>query len=234
MFAFFLFGLSFSLLPANNEQGGAIDFVERLDRTSLTISDKEFEENVEASVSAIAERHPPALPARHVPISHAPPSSSTVHKASLEVPQQSKSHGSEGRSDSDGEENAAVAGLLRTIQRPLSSIGRIFSDDNSSTPLQPAQTRPTSTDRSVARRRPSPGLAADQQQTQPGVEDAAARQASKETEDARQMRAREESHVVETLCGMFPALDREVVIDVVRANEGRIGSAVDACLALSS
>jgi hypothetical protein len=27
--------------------------------------------------------------------------------------------------------------------------------------------------------------------------------------------------VVETLCGMFPALDREVVIDVVRANEGR-------------
>jgi len=31
---------------------------------------------------------------------------------------------------------------------------------------------------------------------------------------------------------MFPDLDREVISDVVRMKEGRVGVAVDACLAL--
>jgi hypothetical protein len=33
---------------------------------------------------------------------------------------------------------------------------------------------------------------------------------------------------------MFPDLDREVISDVVTQKEGRVGLAVDACLALSS
>lgn len=36
-----------------------------------------------------------------------------------------------------------------------------------------------------------------------------------------------------TLQGMFPALDQEVIEDVVRAQEGNVGRAVDACLALT-
>ena len=36
---------------------GAIQFIENLDRTSLTINDDDFEKNVEAAVSVIAERH---------------------------------------------------------------------------------------------------------------------------------------------------------------------------------
>jgi len=36
-----------------------------------------------------------------------------------------------------------------------------------------------------------------------------------------------------TLQSMFPALDREVIEDVTRAQEGNVGRAVDACLALS-
>jgi len=36
-----------------------------------------------------------------------------------------------------------------------------------------------------------------------------------------------------TLQGMFPDLDKEVISDVVRQKEGRVGMAVDACLALS-
>jgi len=144
------------------------------------------------------------------------------------------------KSDSDGEEHAAVAGLLRTIQRPLSTIGRIFSDEG--TPARP-QTQPPSTPQPPKQMlapvprgandlalRSSPDSSA----VPPGsVEDSAARQASQEAEQARKIRAREEGNAVETLCGMFPGLDREVVVDVVRANEGRIGSAVDACLALS-
>lgn len=36
------------------------------------------------------------------------------------------------------------------------------------------------------------------------------------------------------LTAMFPQLDREVIRDVVRIKEGRVGLAVDACLALSA
>lgn len=36
-----------------------------------------------------------------------------------------------------------------------------------------------------------------------------------------------------TLQSMFPNLDKEVIEDVVRAQGGNVGRAVDACLALS-
>src|SRR4051794_11616834 len=36
---------------------GVIQFIENMDRTTLTITDEEFETNVETAVSAIAEKH---------------------------------------------------------------------------------------------------------------------------------------------------------------------------------
>ena len=60
-----------------------------------------------------------------------------------------------------------------------------------------------------------------QQRQKLSAEDAAARQASAEAEQARKISVREEKNLVETLGGMFPALDKEVILDVVRANEGR-------------
>ncbi|GME24466.1 Vacuolar sorting protein 9 [Neofusicoccum parvum] len=66
------------------------------------------------------------------------------------------------------------------------------------------------------------------------AEDAAARQASAEAEEARRIQRQEHRVVVETLAGMFPDLDRDVIDDVVRMKEGRVGLAVDACLALSN
>jgi hypothetical protein len=133
----------------------------------------------------------------------------------------SKIIGGHNKSDSEGVENAAVAGLLRTIQRPLSTIGRIFSDDASSGTAPPAaasasiaQSQPPATPRPPARTSENKTAAG-------SAEDAAARQASQEAEEARKIRLREEEHVVETLSGMFPGLDKDVVADVVRANEGR-------------
>lgn len=38
---------------------------------------------------------------------------------------------------------------------------------------------------------------------------------------------------IRTLQGMFPNLEKEIIEDVVRAQDGNIGRAVDACLALS-
>ena len=85
------------------------------------------------------------------------------------------------------------------------------------------------------------------------AQDAAARQASAEEAEARRIQRAEHNNVVETLSNMFPNLDRDVIDDVVRQEEGRlvvsqiyclwfiiltrfdrVGLAVDACLALSA
>jgi Rab5 GDP/GTP exchange factor len=66
------------------------------------------------------------------------------------------------------------------------------------------------------------------------AQDAAARQANAEAAEARRIQRAEHRTVVETLCGMFPNLDKEVIDDVVRQKQGRVGLAVDACLALTA
>ncbi|KAF2263315.1 hypothetical protein CC78DRAFT_534091 [Lojkania enalia] len=265
---------------------GAIQFIEGLDKTSLTVSDEDFEKNVEAAVSEIAERHsdpqptspsssnapqlrvqanPPATPGhRRMPSPHLHLSEkSTLSRPevtprnSLEAeragPRRSTSQRSEHGHSDQSEENAAVAGLLRTIQKPLSTIGRIFSDnDNSasfhSVPTPPPGTTPhltpppprrsseypsgnaQTTEKELQRR-----SAEEQRHRQRmSAEESAARQASAEAEEARRIQRQEHRVVVETLAGMFPALDHEVIDDVVRMKEGRVGLAVDACLALSN
>jgi hypothetical protein len=53
------------------------------------------------------------------------------------------------------------------------------------------------------------------------AEDAAARQASAEAAEAHRIQRAEHTNVVETLAGMFPDLDREIISDVVVQKEGR-------------
>ena len=210
---------------------GVVQFIESLDRTSLTISDEEFEKNVEAAVSAIAEkdeRHDQPLQV-HV-----------AEKSSLSRPEVTRRHSMEGEHVSprksttsrDGgyapgvgvEDQAAVTGLLRTIQKPLSSIGRIFSDDSprpmSSRDGYPSSYRPqagNSQQRSPALQRrdrqpPSSWRRAGSSDRRDGdisggsggvqdrpldIDDAAARQASVEVEETRRMQRLEHSDVVE-------------------------------------
>ena len=131
-----------------------------------------------------------------------------------------------------------MTGLLRSIQRPLSTIGRIFSEDNPSASSQQSssqQTKPgapvlTPQPGSTPRASPAPlqekptseqAQRGAEQIQQLSAEDAAARQASAEAEEARRIQQQEHRVVVETLTGMFPNLDREVIDDVVRVKEGR-------------
>jgi hypothetical protein len=265
---------------------GAIQFIEGLDRTSLTVSDAEFEQNVEAAVSAIAEKHSQLSPTTsaesstaptlrvetehppHTPSSHRRMPSPHLHhlfeKSALSRPEVTPRNSLDAEragpiraasyrnaksesSDQPESENAAVAGLLRTIQKPLSTIGRIFSDTDTS------PTAPTANTTSAGPPSPS-SISSHHQQQQQGqyagtpqhaplsekeqlrrsadeqrhrertrlsAEDAAARQASAEAEEARKIQRQEHMVVVETLAGMFPALDREVIDDVVRMKEGR-------------
>ncbi|KAI9804237.1 MAG: hypothetical protein M1833_007044 [Piccolia ochrophora] len=245
---------------------GAVQFIENLDRTNLTVSDDEFERNVEAAVSAIAEKHnieeQPRAPQMHVPEKSAPSRPEVTPRNSMEGEWSSPGRASS-REGTDGaaetpDEKAAVTGLLRTIQRPLSSIGRIFTDDHTptqqcsshlappdqsnhpvSTPnagntprLSPALHQPPARDDDTAH--PQPNTSQVKENRRLSAEDAAARQASAETAEAQKIQRVEHANVVETLSGMFPDLDKDVIDDVVRMQQGRVGLAVDACLALSS
>ena len=121
------------LTYANIYQLGAVQFIENLDRTSLTISDEEFEKNVEAAVSAIAEKH-------EAEVAGTPPSAQLSDKSALGRPEVTPRHSMEGESSvprklapsneydnsEEMDDKAAMTGLLRTIQRPLTSIGQIL------------------------------------------------------------------------------------------------------------
>ena len=202
---------------------GAIQFVENLDRTSLTISDEEFERNVELAVSQIAERN------REAELSNSP-GQYVSEKSRLSEPEITPRHSTDATYSSptkrlrneaqpaDSEENAAVAGLLRTIQRPLSTIGRIFSEEGST---QSSKSGPASTPQpgSTPRLSPSVFQVPRDSSTQDGSEDgsiqnqagnkaprpvqhydvqeAAARQASAEAAEARRIQRAEHRNVVE-------------------------------------
>src|ERR1700712_1518333 len=106
---------------------GAVQFIENLDRTTLTISDEEFEQNVEAAVSAIAEKH--QTEAAKVPLPPPEAEKPTLPKRSPEASTsaaQQQNLQTESESGDGMDEKAAMSGLLRTIQQPFTSIGRIF------------------------------------------------------------------------------------------------------------
>jgi Rab5 GDP/GTP exchange factor len=229
---------------------GAIQFIESLDRTTLTVSDEEFERSVENAVAQIAEQN--RQNEQFSPIAAAVPEKSSLAEPeltprnSMDVTSRSPIRGSRQMvsTGGDGSEDS-VAGLLRTIQRPLSTIGRIFSDQDTSastaeqrrSSASPAPQLPPRLNPSVFQPPPQPPPG---QSGRPGdvpsydAQEAAARQANAEAAEARRISRVEHRTVVETLCGMFPNLDKEVIDDVVRQKEGRVGLAVDACLALTA
>lgn len=220
-----------------------MQFIENLDRTSLTISDEEFEQSVEAAVSAIAEKHQTEAAKAPAPTQL----EETKPLPPLEAEPSTRRKLSASKEDQSGDgidEKAAMSGLLRTIQQPFSTIGRIFSEETSSlqgpprTPLSGNSPRNAvspriSTDRPRSPHRP-PNVSESSAHARLTAEDSAARQSSAEAAEALRIQRAEHSNVVETLAGMFPDLDREIISDVVTQKEGRVGLAVDACLALSS
>lgn len=72
-----------------------------------------------------------------------------------------------------------------------------------------------------------------QRQKQLTPDRTAATQISVEERQAQRIQLKEHKKVVHTLHQMFPNLDVDVINDVVADKQGRVGAAVDACLALS-
>ncbi|PHH51094.1 Vacuolar protein sorting-associated protein 9a, partial [Ceratocystis fimbriata CBS 114723] len=124
------------------------------------------------------------------------------------------------------EQPAPLASLFQTIQKPLSStIGRIFGDDSSLPPPPPRPAR-TSTLGSLAADRAGDAPSLDLPFVESpkahlySAEEAAARQASAEAEQAERLHRAEHADVVDTLVGMFPDLDRDIISDVVYQKQG--------------
>lgn len=240
---------------------GVVTFVENLDRTNLTVTDEEFERNVEAAVSTIAEGHKAGEyestshekatnPAPAAELSSPTKSSYQPHyseKSTLSRPELTPRNSTEGErstprrgnstrqkpsatatassSADDTDEKDAVAGLLRTIQKPLSTIGRMFSDENSSSssnqhlnaqhpaltplpgstprlspglpsrPLQRKSSEETRQRRSPERMDRARSVGARGEER--GEEEAAARQARAEAAEAQRIQAQEHRVVVE-------------------------------------
>lgn len=209
---------------------GAVQFIENMDRTSLTISDEDFEKNVEAAVSAIAEKHQAMSPIIRQKPAFADTSSRVANqsKSELSTADVGLEDGATGTIGDNGPDmTAPITGLLRTIQRPLTTIGRMFSEDMSApTGLAPGATiysqnsgpqeaHFNETVRESARR------VSNASRHTLSAEDAAARQASAESAEAQRLQRAEHTNVVETLAGMFPDLDKDVISDVVYEKEGR-------------
>lgn len=214
---------------------GAIQFIETLDRSSLTIADEEFEKNVEVAVAAIAEKHtaPPLAQADiqrssrrpiHQPSDRGGESSDTTQLRPVSPrPIREKQPPGDSNSNSFGtnilnsnssdDPAAAVSGILRTIQKPLSTIGRIFGDATAPG-ASGAETTGLSSHQSStpANRRVNVRM---------NAQEAAARQASAETAEALRIQRAEHENVVEILASMFPDLDRDLISDVVVQQDRR-------------
>lgn len=217
---------------------GAIHFIENLDRTSLTISDEDFEKNVEAAVSVIAERHkevenpssPPPRHPTHPQISEKSGLSQpeVVPRNSIEAEYSTPRRSTASRdyprslaSNNGSDDHTAVTGLLRNIQRPLSSLGRMFSDDPSNPQqrgiraqpgpafqpnppqrLSPAVFQPPRKSNEMIRPSEEPGAVEESNQSRErklSAEDAAARQASAESAEAQRIQRAEHQDVVESV-----------------------------------
>lgn len=205
---------------------GAVQFIENMDRTSLTITDDEFEKNVEAAVSAIAEKHQAMSPTGSRPPQQIFNEKSSYAEARSSLDGASSSAPRRSTDQNEVDLTAPITGLLRTIQNPLTTIGRMFSDDGASSaprpPPPPPIGRPLGFPESVP-------LSSDDQRDSGRrdsryalpAEEAAARQASAEVAEAQRLHRAEHANVVETLAGMFPDLDKDIISDVVYQKEGR-------------
>lgn len=191
---------------------GAISFVESLDRSGLSISNEEFERNVEQSVRKIAEpiiktdeakiKKSGNTAAMNLIDDHPPFTPDRVQTPSTDV----TSTTATGMNASSVLLNSA--GLLSA---PFKSISKLFETVESSNEGPKEE---------------------EQKDSKVSPQELAARQASAEEHEARRISEMEFESVASTLGQMFPLLDREVIRDVLREKQGRVGAAVDACLAL--
>lgn len=212
---------------------GVISFIETLDRSALSITDEEFERNVEHSVKALVT-----------------PTSVNREKTLISIDGDTTSTDNGNGNGSNNDQNATSASLLdsnsppHTPERPTSPVSNEQRNPgqqplNASNVLYNSAGLITAPFKSLTKFfEPEDQQGQDDQTTARSrvnlisPEESAARQVSAEELEAQRISAKEFQNVCHTLKQMFPDLDKEVIRDVLQQTESRVGAAVDVCLAL--
>ncbi|KAJ8097950.1 hypothetical protein POJ06DRAFT_25751 [Lipomyces tetrasporus] len=226
---------------------GAISFIETLDRNSLNITDEEFEERVVQSVAMIQEKADRSIELSDTPTSPVTPTSPASLRMRTQTPPSRPFSPADMADVASGVASQVQEALSATFTAPFKQFSKLFDSDD--TDEEEHKQSIISRTRNFARRASSTSQQArtqsPQQQTsndhqrsvssssQSDPSATAARQASEEAREAKRIEQQEHKDVVETLYQMFPNLDMDVIEDVVTQKQGRVGLAVDACLALA-
>lgn len=213
---------------------GAISFIETLDRANLSITDEEFDRNVEQSVRSIAEppslvrsmstvsSQPPATPDR-VP---SPPTAVEVAATSA-APAVASEKPASATASSPGVASPETADPVAVSATPTPDTSGL----NASSVLHNSAGLFSAPFKTLSKLFEAEPSAVSKEETMT-PEESAARQASAEEHEAQKLQQVEFETVTATLKQMFPILDKEVIEDILREKQGRVGSAVDVCLAL--
>ncbi|KAK9247434.1 hypothetical protein V1506DRAFT_531919 [Lipomyces tetrasporus] len=226
---------------------GAISFIETLDRNSLNITDEEFEERVVQSVAMIQEKADRSIELSDTPTSPVTPTSPASLRMRTQTPPSRPFSPADMADVASGVASQVQEALSATFTAPFKQFSKLFDSDD--TDEEEHKQSIISRTRNFARRASSTSQQArtqsPQQQTsndhqrsvssssQSDPSATAARQASEEAREAKRIEQQGHKDVVETLHQMFPNLDMDVIEDVVTQKQGRVGLAVDACLALA-
>lgn len=243
---------------------GAVSFIETLDHQSLSISDEEFNKNMDAAISEQKKQKEQQEQERLAQESSQPPI--TPIRGLTPEPGARTGTGSPRTASGNLTPSAVLQSSAGLLAAPLKSISKLFdqtasntrSNDssNSGSPVISGQTRTFESQDYAARQEQlssrknndkedkelmdalykslDNGNNANSNAPKLSPEELAARQISAEEEEARRISQQEFESVVETLSQMFPTLDRNVIVDVATEKQGRVGAAVDSCLALVS
>ena len=178
-----------------------------MERSYLTIEQVEFDRQVERAVAQLAEEEREEQEQRYL-------------AAQQHAPRDLLVRGS--------------ATAINTIRKPLSSLGKMFTDQD-----QLALRKSSSEDllsHTEDKTQPNPATQSDDASRRrvQSAQEQAERLASAEQTQAERIQREEHDKTLGALRAMFPDLDPEVVEAVVEAKQGRIGVCIDVCLELSA
>ncbi|KAG5357612.1 Vacuolar protein sorting-associated protein 9a [Yarrowia sp. C11] len=191
---------------------GAVAFVEQLDKSSLSITDEDFDANLERTLAEIAEKN-------------AKKEQEAAEEAKMKALAPPETPGrADSQSPALSAESSTPSNILMSsaglITSPFKSLSKFFEGSFDDVGASTEDATPQSEAESIA---VAQGLS---------HQEAAARQASAEEYEAQRIQNEEHASVVNTLHQMFPTLDREIIEDIVREKKCNVGAAVDYCLML--
>lgn len=198
---------------------GAISFIENMDASSLSIDKAEFEKNVETSVAELAKER-----AANDAEMDSDEKINSILSGDGASSSAATPRGSPMLTPSRSFFTKSGTSLQRTLQRPLSVVGRIFSDSGEVTPERSQEPRGSPP--------PLPRRRAGDRRT--GSESDPEQEEGEDVQfEVERINAVQYQQSLDTLKAMFPNVEHEVVLVVFQACDGQLSTAIDNLLEMS-